>query len=96
MIANIEIKKYGMVISDNEVGEKIYQEISECLKKTEVITIDFLDVKSMATFCSKQIFGKLYLELGASKFYERIQMKNVNSDVRLLIRIGIEEALDKQ
>jgi STAS-like domain of unknown function (DUF4325) len=91
---NIDLKSYGPVISDKAVGDSIYSIIKQELNKNSKVTIDFKDVISMATFNAKQIFGKLYLELGASAFASKLELKNVNNDLRLIIRMGIESAIE--
>jgi hypothetical protein len=48
----------------------------------------------MATFNAKQIFGKLYLELGANEFFEKLEIKNASDDLKLIIRLGIQSAID--
>ena len=48
----------------------------------------------MATFCAKQIFGKLYMELNPDVFFSNIKIKNANDDVKLIIRMGIQNAIE--
>jgi hypothetical protein len=90
----IELKKYGQIISDKDSGNKIYNEIKKHLKDNEKCIIDFTYIKSMATFNAKQIFGKLYLELGSNLFFEKIEIKNASDDLKLIIRLGIQSALE--
>lgn len=49
----------------------------------------------MATFNAKQIFGRLYLELGSSDFFERINLKGTSENIKLIIRMGIQSALEE-
>jgi len=92
----ILVKKYGHILSDQEVGSQLLAEIQNALKKGEQVILNFDEVKTMATFCSKQIFGHLYLKLSPEVFNEKIEFKNVNEDLKLLIKIGIQSALDEQ
>ncbi len=48
----------------------------------------------MATFCAKQIFGRLYIVYGPSKFFEYLIIKNASDDLKTIIRIGIESAIE--
>nr|WP_315419956.1 STAS-like domain-containing protein [uncultured Pedobacter sp.] len=96
MNSNISISNYGLVISDQKIGDEILANIESMLLKSETVTVDFAHVKSMATFCAKQVFGYLYIKLTSEKFYERLIFKNVNEDLKLLIRIGIQNALEDQ
>lgn len=89
----MKLDKYGPIISSQEAGEEIYTEIKESLKKHEKISIDLKRIQTMATFCAKQIFGKLYLELKPETFFEKIQLVNVNNDLKVIIRLGILSAL---
>lgn len=91
----IKLEQYGPIISDKIVGEEIYQRISEALSKSEKVIIDFSGIKSMATFCAKQIFGKLYLNLSAEIFFEKLILKNALDDVKLIIKIGIQNAIEE-
>ncbi|SHH68750.1 protein of unknown function [Flavobacterium frigidimaris] len=90
----IELKKYGLIISDKDSGNIIYTEIKKIISENNNCIIDFKDVKSMATFNAKQIFGKLYLELGSNLFFEKIEIKNASDDLKLIIRLGIQSALE--
>lgn len=91
----IELKKYGPIISDKIVGDEIYQLINENLKNHQNISIDLTGIISMATFCAKQIFGRLYLSLTSEVFFERIELTNVSDDVKLIIKIGIQNAIEE-
>ena len=91
----IKINSFGPIISDKSVGMKIYDEISTTLKNKEVVNVDFIGVVSMATFCAKQIFGRLYIELGADVFFKRVKFINVNEDLKIIIKMGIQSALDE-
>lgn len=90
----IELKKYGLIISDKASGKNIYENIKTHIKSHNKCVVDFQDVKSMATFNAKQIFGKLYLELGSNEFFEKIEIKNASEDLKLIIRLGIQSALE--
>lgn len=91
---NYDLKIYGPLISDKKVGEEILKQIEILLEKNDKITIDFKSITSMATFCAKQIFGKLYLSLGPESFFERIKFINTNDDLKIIIKMGIQNALD--
>jgi hypothetical protein len=92
---SLKLSDYGIVISDKELGETILKKILKLLDEHPTVIVDFEDVKSMATFCSKQIFGRLYLNLTPQNFYERLSFKNVNDDVKLLLKIGIQDAIEE-
>lgn len=89
----IRLNEYAPVISDEQTGQEIYTKIKNALMQDDIV-IDMSAVKSMATFCAKQIFGKLYKELGSSSFYSKVRIKNANDDIRVIIRMGIVSALN--
>lgn len=89
----IQLKQYAPVISDEQTGQEIFSTIKKALTEGPVV-IDMSDVKSMATFCAKQIFGQLYKDLGPSEFYTKIQIRNANDDLKVIIRMGIVSALN--
>lgn len=90
----IQLLNFGSVISDHLIGEKILKDIKQTLSNNEICVIDFKDVISMATFNAKQIFGKLYLELGSEKFFTQIEIQNASNDLKLIIRLGIQSAVE--
>lgn len=91
----VDLKEFGPIISTQEKGEKMYSKISKALAKDNILEIDFKNVISMATFCAKQVFGKLYLELSSEVFFQRLKFKNTSKDIQLIIKMGIQSALDE-
>jgi hypothetical protein len=90
----IVLKDFGLIISDQESGDLIYSKVKAIIDSHKICIVDFKDIKSMATFNAKQIFGKLYLELGANEFFEKLEIKNASDDLKLIIRLGIQSAID--
>ncbi|MDI9365188.1 MAG: STAS-like domain-containing protein [Flavobacterium sp.] len=92
----IDFAKHGPIISEKETGEEIYLEIKKSLTVNgSKIEIDMSKTKTMATYCAKQIFGRLYLELGAEFFFERIILTNASNELKLIIKMGIQNALEE-
>ena len=91
----IDLNSYGPIIGSKSVGEEIYVLIKGELGRHDVVTIDIAGIKSMATFCAKQIFGKLYIELGSKLFFEKIIIKGADADLRTIIQIGIQHAIEE-
>ncbi len=92
----LKLAKYGQIISDDELGKKIADEIRLLLKKNIKVIIDFSGVQSMVTYNAKQIFGELYLELGSEDFFKRIQLKNISSNLEYIIRLGIQDSINSR
>lgn len=92
---NINLDKFGPIISTKESGNQILELINDGLKSNQQIQIDLKKIRSMATFCAKQIFGKLYVELGSENFFERIEILNASDDLKSIIKIGIQSAIQE-
>ncbi len=92
----INLSQYGPIISDKAIGQQILSEIKSHLPNNEKIEIDLSGIKSMATFCAKQIFGNLYIEMGSNVFFDKIIFINTSDDVKLIIKIGIQNAIDEK
>ncbi|QHL87452.1 DUF4325 domain-containing protein [Nibribacter ruber] len=90
----LSLDNFAPIISDRLVGDEIYNLIKSDLETCQQLDIDLKEIKSMATFCAKQIFGKLYLELGGDSFFQRIRLINATDDLKTIIRIGIQSALE--
>lgn len=89
----LSLEKYKPIISDKDIGDEIYNHIKTILSKGEKVEIDMGEIKSMATFCSKQIFGKIYIELGPANFFEKVIIRNASNDIKSIIKIGIQNAI---
>ncbi|GAK75899.1 hypothetical protein JCM19296_1496 [Nonlabens ulvanivorans] len=92
---NINLNDFGPIISTKESGDKILKLITEGLKINNQISVDLASIRSMATFCAKQIFGRLYVSLGAEKFFESIEIVNASDDLKSIIKIGIQSAIQE-
>lgn len=90
----IRIKEIATAIADKEVGEAIFAKINNTLNTVDEVVLDFDQVAVMTTFCGKQIFGRLYLNLGAEEFFRRLTLKNVRNDIKIIIEQGILNALN--
>ena len=89
----IDLSSYGPIISDRKTGDSILQMIMNSNPKENKIEINLEGIVSMATYSAKQIFGRLYIDLGADVFYKNIILKNVSDDVLFLVKLGIKHAL---
>lgn len=87
---------FAPMLTDRGKGDEIYKAIKALHPEQERIEIDLSDMESMATFCARQIFGRLYVELGADCFGKNIILKNMTEDVEYIIKWGIQCELDAQ
>lgn len=93
-MTTIKLDTYGPIISDIEVGDEIYNKIISNNPETNQITIDMAGIISMTTYCSKQIFGRLFEKIGMRTFNRNIYFKNTTDDVDFLIQMGINSVND--
>lgn len=84
----------GAIICDNYAAGAISQEIKMVLLKEHVVEVNFGGIKAMTTYSAKQIFGELYLSLGASDFFEMVYLKNANDNIKKIIKLGIQDAIE--
>lgn len=92
----VDLTPYGPIVSSKTVGDEIYNLININLEKENNVIVNLENIKSMATFCAKQIFGKLYLRLGSQQFFDRITLNGADNDLKTIIQIGIKHALEEQ
>ena len=91
----LEMIHYRHLVTRKVDGEEVYNEIKMHLNKGDVVIVDFNGIDTMTTYFAKQVFGKLYTELGAEKFSEAIKFdkSRMTEDVELVLKIGIAGAL---
>lgn len=89
------VKQFGSVITDKEVGAEILRLLHEKLIADGEVKIDLEGVLTMATYCAKQIFGFLYVELGPETFFRKVLIANASDDIKALIQLGILNALQE-
>ena len=94
MDKTIDLSQYAPIISDKVIGLEIYKKIKELNPALNKVEVDFSGIKAMTTFCAKQIFGQLYVELTPSVFYNNVILKHVAEDVKFSINYGVKSAVD--
>lgn len=91
----LKVVDFGSVITDRSVGDIILRRVRGLLKTDHKVCVDFSNVITMATYCAKQIFGTLYIELNPQNFFDRIIISNASDDIKALIQLGIMNALEE-
>lgn len=94
MDKNLDLSQYAPIISDKTIGQEIYERIKELDPMTNKVVVELSSIKAMTTFCAKQIFGRLYVELSSTVFYNNVILKNVAEDVKFSINYGVKSAVD--
>ena len=91
----LQMNRFRSVVMKKVDGESVYQEIKEHIDNGDIVIIDFTGIDTMTTYFAKQVFGKLYVELGSVKFAEVIKFEKdrMTSDVELVLKIGIAGAI---
>ena len=91
----LQMNRFRSVVMKKTDGEIVYQEIKSHINHGDVVLIDFSGIDTMTTYFAKQVFGKLYLELGAERFSESIKFERarMTNDVELVLKIGITGAI---
>lgn len=92
----LNLSKYSPVINTSDVTEEILNSIKSNFNNDDKVVVDFQNIRSMATFCARQIFGTLYISLTPKIFFDRIVFQNTSDDLKSIIKIGIEDALDSE
>jgi uncharacterized protein with ParB-like and HNH nuclease domain len=91
----IGLRKYDDILTEDK-SEEVYNEIKNALNNSNVI-IDLDGIYAVAIIFAERVFGKLYLELGSDKYFERITFENCqHSYIKIEIRSGIEKALKNE
>ncbi len=93
----LQMNRFKSIVTRKSDGEEVYGEIKSHLDSGEVILVDFSGIDTMTTYFAKQVFGKLYMELGPEVFSERIRFEKskMTDDVELVLRIGIAGAISE-
>lgn len=91
----LEMSRYRHLVTRKVDGEEVYNDIKSHLDKGDVVVVNFNGIDTMTTYFAKQVFGKLYTDLGAEHFSESIKFdkRHMSEDVELVLKIGIAGAL---
>ena len=91
----IQMKNYKHLVIRKVDGQEVYNDIKGHINNGENVVVDFDEIDTMTTFFAKQVFGRLYVEMGPEDFSKRIKFdkKHMSEDVDLVLSIGIDGAL---
>lgn len=92
-MVTVNLNKYAPLITRKELGNEIYSLIKKGLDEDKDVNVHMGNIVSMTTFCAKQIFGRLYVELGREAYLNRVHLIDISEDVNFIIRIGITNAV---
>ncbi len=94
-IKRIDLKEYGPVINNEQVGASIYDTITSALKDHDIVELDVAGIRFITTFCANQIFGNLFTLLG-SDYYTRIIRINASDSFASSVDFAIDRLRDKK
>lgn len=92
MNKRVSIEKYGPVVNREQAGEEILEIISSALSDVDVLEIEVGTIRFITTFCAKQVFGKLYKELGPEEYYRRLILINPTDGFMSSINLALEKS----
>lgn len=87
----LQMNQFRSAVTRKSDGDNVYQEIKTHLDGGDTIIVDFSGIDTMTTYFAKQVFGRLYTELGAERFTEKVKFdkSRMTDDVELVLKIGI-------
>ena len=95
MEKTVDLNKYGPVINTEQKGESCYCDIMKADPYQNRVFIKMKQIVSMTTTRAKQIFGRVYKEIGEEKFSNNIVL-DVTDGVYIIIEMGLEELLSDE
>lgn len=91
----VDLNKYGPVINMESTGDACYQDIMNADPQNNKVVVRMKSIVSMTTTRAKQIFGRIYKELGEDLFSSNIIL-DVTDGVYIIIEMGLEEMIADQ
>lgn len=91
-MVEVNLNKYGAVINTEQLGEQCYNDIMSANPNENQVLVRMKDIVSMTTTRAKQIFGRIYREIGEEMFTKNIVL-DVSDGVYIIIEMGLEEIL---
>ncbi|MBO4417854.1 MAG: STAS-like domain-containing protein [Bacteroidales bacterium] len=91
----VHMNQYKHLVIRKVEGVEVYNDIKNHLDAGEVVIIDFSGIDTMTTYFAKQVFGRLYTEMGSEVFTMNVKFDKrfMTEDLDLVLRIGIAGAI---
>lgn len=82
-----QMDKYGTNITNEEVTSKLSNDILKIINDTkdEIITLNFGNIKLLSTIAARSIFKPIADKYNLEKMFQRIEMLNVEKDLRVIL-----------
>ena len=91
-MVEVNLNKYGTVINTEQLGEQCYNDIMKENPRDNQVLVRMKDIVSMTTTRAKQIFVRIYKEIGEEKFTKNVVL-DCSDGVYIIIEMGLEELL---
>ena len=88
----VNLNKFGTVINTEEKGETCYKEIMQADPINNRVVVRMKNIVSMTTTRAKQIFGRIYKQIGEERFANNLVL-DCSDGVYIIIEMGLEEML---
>lgn len=89
--------KYGTNITTEDVTLKLSHDIINCIEKSEegIISLNFLNIKLLSTISARSIFKPIADKYNLEKIFERIELLNVEKDLRIIINHALNSLVEE-
>jgi hypothetical protein len=89
-----EADSFGSRIAGTPVRNKL-KNLVRFLEGNKVV-VDFLDIHLVSSSFADEVFGKLFLDLGPLDFSTKLELRNIDPTVKLLIEKAIVQRMASQ
>ena len=92
-----QMDKYGTNITNEEVTSKISNDIMKIINDTkdEIITLNFGNIKLLSTIAARSIFKPIADKYNLEKMFQRIEMLNVEKDLRVILNHALNSLVSE-
>ncbi|MGI5115623.1 hypothetical protein [Treponema parvum] len=92
-----QMDKYGTNITNEEVTSKLSNDIMKIINDTkdEIITLNFGNIKLLSTIAARSIFKPIADKYNLEKMFQRIEMLNVEKDLRVILNHALNSLVSE-
>jgi hypothetical protein len=89
----LQLAKEGDGFGSRASGLPVRNKVKNLIRigSGDKLTIDFEDIPIISSSYADEVFGKLFVEMGALSFMQKIEFKNVDETIKGLIDRAIEQ-----
>ena len=92
-----QMDKYGTNITNEEVTSKLSNDIMKIINDTkdEIITLNFGNIKLLSTIAARSMFKPIADKYNLKKMFQRIEMLNVENDLRIILNHALNSLVSE-